>query len=176
MNRRILLLPAALPSSRTGHPLGLPPAGLAGSVARAGKGITTLDLLRMHQGGLRDATILEFIQTYQATLMIPDTDWVGLGQAGLAPGTIQALREHALANPDLPPAKAPASAARAIKKAPLPRFFVGYSHDPAAFPSWYYPPFTAEDNGASPEPGRGNPRANRWRDNARAVWFHGRRL
>jgi hypothetical protein len=158
------------------YPLCLILAGQAVPMAVAGERITAPDLIRMHQGGLKDATILDFIRTYQAILSIPDTDWVGLSKAGLEPGTINSLRDHALANPGPHSDEAPAPEAKSAKKAPLPRFFVGYPHDPAAFPSWYYGPFAAEDSSASQYPGRGNPRGNRWRDNARSVWFHGRRL
>jgi hypothetical protein len=156
-------------------PLCLILAGPGTTMASAGELITTQDLIRMHQGGLRDATVLDFIQTYQASLSIPEADWLKLGQAGLEPGTIQALRDHALVNPVPPSRDLPPEGHRA-KQALLPRFFVGYPHDLQAFPPWYYGPFLTDAGSASQYPGRSNPRGGRWRDEARSVWFHGRRL
>jgi hypothetical protein len=156
-------------------PLCLLLAGPGTPAASAGELITTPDLIRMHQGGLRDATILDFIETYQASLSISEGDWPKLGQAGLEPGTIQALRDHALANPAPSSPDIPSESHRAGRALP-PRYFVGYPHDPQAFPPWYYGPFSTDASSASQHPGRGNPRGGRWRDEARSVWFHGRRL
>jgi len=96
--------------------------------------ITPADLLRMHKGGLKDATILDFLQAYQARLQVGDADFQALAQAGFKPETLQALRT--LPAPPAPPEEA--------LDLPLPRFFVGYRHDPAAFPAWYYGPFSSD--------------------------------
>lgn len=165
-----------MPRFQPSYPLCLILVGQVMPMAVAGERITTPDLIRMHQGGLRDATILDFIQAYQASLSIPDADWARLGQAGFEPDTIMFLRDYALADTGPPSKAALPSEAEPARKAPLPRFFVGYAHDPAAFPPWYYGPFSAEANSASQYPGRGTPRGSRWNDNARSVWFHGRRL
>ena len=146
-----------------------------GSPLAAEEQITVQDLFRMHQGGLRDATILDFIRTYRASLSLSEADWAELDQSGLEPGTIGALRDYALAHPAPSSNGVPAAGAKGIRKVPLPRYLVAYPHDPKAFPPWYHGPFSVEAGSAS-LPGPGHSRGGRWRDEARSVWFHGRRL
>jgi len=165
-----------MPPVQWSYPLSLILTDPGKPLAGAGERIATPDLIRMHQGGLRDATILDFIQTYQVSLSISDAEWVELGQAGLESTTIKALRDHAFAHPGTPSKEAPRIETKSVKKAPLPRFLVAYPHDPNAFPSWYYGPFSADANSATHHPRREDPRSGQWRDNARSVWFHGRRL
>lgn len=164
-----------MPHVQLSFPLRLLLAGPGSPLATAEQ-ITAQDLLRMRRGGLRDATILDFIQTYQAHLSMSESDWAELVRAGLEPGTIRVLRGYALVHPSPPLKEAPASEAKGVKKIPLPRFFVAYPHDPKAFPPWYYGPPPAEASSTSRYPARANPRGGRWRDESRSVWFHGRRL
>lgn len=134
-----------------------------------------VDLLRMHKGGLNDATILDFIGAYQASLRVSEGELSALAEAGLKPDTLQALRDRALAPRPAVSADAEVGKdAKATLEAPLPRFFVGYPHDPTVFPSWYYGPFAVDSISGSQFPGRsyllrGAYYAGAWRFTARSA-------
>ncbi|MBI1752137.1 MAG: hypothetical protein HY014_01030 [Acidobacteria bacterium] len=109
----------------------------------------------MHKGGLSDATILDFISAYQASLRVSEEDYSALAEAGLQPATLQALRNRVLASQPAVSSDAEAGeGAKMALEAPLPRFFVGYPHDPAVFPPWYYGPFAVDSVSGSQHPGR----------------------
>ncbi len=124
---------------------------------------TAADLLRMHQGGLRDDTILAFLQAYRAQLQVTEADFQALAQAGLRPETIQALRLQAQA----------ARRSGDALEIPLPRFFVGYPHDASAFPAWYFAPFIGQSATMSQHPGRNIASTGH---RAIAAWRSGRRF
>jgi len=141
--------------------LGLPLLGCLWSACALSQDRTTsaADLLRMRQGGLRDESILSFLQVYEARLTLSVAEIHTLSEAGFKPETLRALQEQRF----VPPASPEESG-----EGPLPRFFVGYPHDPAAFPAWYYGPFKSDSATASQHPGRNAPRAgvhavDRWR-------------
>lgn len=140
------------------------------------------DLLRMHKGGLNDATLLDFISAYQVSLQVSEAEFSALAEAGLKPATLQALRDRTLASPPPAPVNAPVGKDGKVPlEAPLPRFFVGYPHDPSSFPAWYYGPFAADSVSASQHP-RGHAaqgwgwggHASAWRVSAR--WRTGQRF
>ena len=135
------------------------------SWAAGGVPTTVSDLVRMHQGQLQDSTILDFLQTYGAILVIPELGWQDLAQAGFSPATLQTLRART---------QEKGSESGAPRGGVLPRFFVGYAHDAKAFPAWYYGPMGEASPSATQHPGRGS--GHSWRGAAQAVWFHGRRL
>lgn len=136
----------------------------------------------MHKGGLSDATILDFIGAYQASLRVAEEEYSALAEAGLKPATLQALRDRVSASRPAGPSDAEADkGAKVALEAPLPRFFVGYPHDSAAFPSWYYGPFAADPISGSQHPGVNTAHGRGWGGTARdwrvsARWSTGRRF
>lgn len=139
---------------------------VSGQASGADHLTTAADLLRMHQGGLKDDTILAFLQAYGAQLQLREADFQKLAEAGLQPETIQALQQRAQAAPG-------SEAALGAKDLPLPRFFVGYPHDPSAFPAWYFAPFMGTSATASQHPGRNIASTGH---RAIAAWRSGRRF
>lgn len=139
---------------------------VSGQASGADHATTAADLLRMHQGGLKDETILAFLQAYGAQLQLTEADFQTLAQAGLQAKTIRALLQRAQATPG-------SGAAPGTKELPLPRFFVGYPHDPSAFPAWYFAPFIGTSATASQHPGRNIPSTGH---RAIAAWRSGRRF
>lgn len=141
------------------------------------------DLLRMHKGGLKGSTILDFISIYRVSLRVSESEFITLGEAGLEPATLQALRDRMKeASPaTLPSAAGAGKESETAIEDPLPRFFVGYPHDPAVFPSWYYGPFAADSVSGSQHPGRNATSGRGWGGTARdwrfsARWSTGRRF
>lgn len=139
---------------------------VSGQASGADHATTAADLLRMHQGGLKDETILAFLQAYGAQLQLREPDFQVLGQAGLLDETIQALQRLVQTHPG-------SGATLGAKELPLPRFFVGYPHDPSAFPTWYFAPFIGTSAAASQHPGRNIASTGH---RAIAAWRSGRRI
>jgi len=120
---------------------------LAGALAlgsglplRADHETTAADIIRMRKGGLRDETILAFIRTYQARVLLTGRGVADLAEAGFREEFIQALLLYVKSQPleetsrpreegDYPPSDPPAYATT---------FYVGYAYDAWAFPWWYY--------------------------------------
>lgn len=127
--------------------LTLPTVLLAGLLAvgsglplRADHETTVGDLIRMRKGGLREGTILEFLRTYRARVVLTGRGVADLAEAGFREDFIQDLLAYARTQPpedprdhqgheDPPPPTEPAYATT---------FYVGYTFDTWAFPWWYY--------------------------------------
>lgn len=107
---------------------------------RADHETTASDIIRMRKGGLRDETILEFIRTYRARVLLTGRGVADLTEAGFREEFIQALLLYVKTQPpeevshprdeeDSPPSSTPAYSTT---------FYVGYGYDAWAFPWWYY--------------------------------------
>lgn len=112
----------------------------AGLPLRADHETTASDIIRMRKGGLRDETILEFIRTYRARLVLTGRGVADLAEAGFREEFIQALLLYVKTQPpeeasplrdevDSPPSATPTYATT---------FYVGYGYDAWALPWWYY--------------------------------------
>ena len=102
---------------------------------------TSADIIRMHKGGLRDETILEFLRTYRARVLLTGRGVGDLAEAGFREEFIRALLDYERTQPpeekphprqegNPPPYPAPVYPTT---------FYVGYAYDAWAFPLWFYP-------------------------------------
>lgn len=129
---------------------------------------TGADIIRMHKGGLKDETILEFLKTYNAAVTLKGGDLADMAAAGLSDGFIQQLLAYVKGQPaeskePLPPDPPNETKERAPGE-PRPRmgydpppppnnddpalyedhpstYYVGYPYDYWAFPLWFYAGF-----------------------------------
>lgn len=112
----------------------------AGLPLRADHETTASDLIRMRKGGLREGTILEFLHTYRARVILTGRGIADLAEAGFREEFIQDLIAYTRTQPPEEPPRAydredpppPAEPAYATT------FYVGYAFDAWAFPGWYY--------------------------------------
>lgn len=106
--------------------------GAAGPL-RADHRTTAQDIIRMHEGGLKDETILKFLRVYRARVELHTPDLEAMTRAGLSQDLIDGVLDHAGAmarEERLPPARA---------EYVYPRnFYVDYPYDPWVYPSWFY--------------------------------------
>jgi uncharacterized membrane protein YgcG len=137
----------------------LVPAILAGAPTLGAQGADRLttgtDLIRMHKGGLKEETILDFLKTFHARVSISGQEMADLNAAGFSEGFLQKLFEYVKAQPPEPPAAPRQAEAAPPPAAPAPdrvydpplaqdypvdttTFVVGYPYDTWVFPLWFY--------------------------------------
>jgi hypothetical protein len=131
---------------------------------------TGADIIKMHKGGLKDETILDFLRTYRASVVLKGQDVADMAAAGLSDGFIQQLLAYVKAQPAEPQdtrPKTPSGSSTTPSDGLRPRpnndtippyvasdpypydypttsFYVSYPYDYWAFPLWYtglYAPF-----------------------------------
>ncbi len=110
----------------------------------AGHRTTGADLIRMHKGGLRDETILDFLRTEKATVVLEGKDLADLAEAGFGDAFVQDLISYTRTQP---PAESPGEGRERPRRAAgeveevdieVVPYEVPYPHESWAFPLWFY--------------------------------------
>lgn len=112
----------------------------AGLPLRADHETTASDLIRMRKGGLREGTILEFLRTYHARLILTGRGVADLAEAGFREEFIQDLLAYRRTQPPGEPSQVQDREDPDPSAEPdyATTFYVGYAFDAWAFPWWYY--------------------------------------
>ena len=120
---------------------------------------TGSDIIRMHKGGLKESTILEFIKTYCATVVLRGREIADMAEAGFSDAFIRQILDYMKTQP--PEEEPPRNSQRTYSRTQSPdeldepwrdsqsgddgytpsysgSFYVGYAFDPWVFPFWFY--------------------------------------
>jgi hypothetical protein len=161
MNRHLLaalLVPALLAGAEPKPPAPPPvPAAQPGPLPQYARLTSGADLLRMRKGGLKEETILDFLRTYKATVVLSGQELAEMAAAGFSDGFTRQLLEYVRTQPPvpldtrpLPPVDPREAGARTDVPAPtvpvpypdpVPVFQVDYAYDSWALPVWFYAGF-----------------------------------